>query len=293
VKHLVVFAAVRAAMAILAPLPRRVALWLGERGGRLAYHVAGERASMAARHARRAGPVGLDPRAGAMHMYANYGRYWAEALWTRASRLHEIELSTSVEGIEFVRAAKAAGSGMIFVLPHLGNWEIAGPVATREGVEAVAVAENLRNRRLRDWFVRLRNSLGIGIVLARSGILDELEAVIRRNGAVALLADRDLSGRGVGVLFFGEETTLPSGPIRLAMRTGAPLLPVASYFDGVGHRVVIRPPLRLTDGQGDEALRRGTRQVAAALEELIRVAPEQWHLLQPNWPSDRAAEGSG
>jgi phosphatidylinositol dimannoside acyltransferase len=287
VKHVIVFAAVRAAMAILAFLPRRVVLRLGEAGGRVAYRVAGRRAAMAARHARRADLAGQDPQVGARLMYANYGRYWAEALWTRPARRREIESTTRVEGIDHARAAKAAGTGMIFVLPHIGNWEIAGPVAGREGIEVVAVAENLRNRRLRDWFVRLRNSFGIGIVLARPGVLDELESVIRRNGAVALLADRDLSGRGVAVSFFGEETTLPSGPARLALRTGAPLLPAASYFDGIGHRLVIRPPLAGVAGEGDGAIRQVAQRMAGALEELIRVAPEQWHLLQPNWPSDR------
>jgi KDO2-lipid IV(A) lauroyltransferase len=115
-----------------------------------------------------------------------------------------------------------------------------------------------------------------------------LEEVIRGNGMVALLCDRDLRGRGVPVCFFGEETTLPAGPVTLALRTGAPVLPVAAYFrPNGGHRIVVHPPLELPEGHRPEDIREGTQRLAEALEAMIREAPEQWHLLQPNWPSDR------
>jgi phosphatidylinositol dimannoside acyltransferase len=117
-----------------------------------------------------------------------------------------------------------------------------------------------------------------------------LEQVLARNGAVALLCDRDLKGRGVAVEFFGERTTLPAGPVSLAIRTGAPLMPAAAYFGPDGtHRVVVRPPIELPEGvPRSEAIAEGTQLLAAELEALIRQAPEQWHLLQPNWPSDTA-----
>jgi phosphatidylinositol dimannoside acyltransferase len=68
----------------------------------------------------------------------------------------------------------------------------------------------------------------------------------------------------------------------LARRTGAPLLPTAIYFEGRGHHAVVGPPVPL-DGSVQEV----TRGLAVELEKLIRRAPEQWHLFQPNWPSDR------
>jgi phosphatidylinositol dimannoside acyltransferase len=117
----------------------------------------------------------------------------------------------------------------------------------------------------------------------------ELEAVLARGGAVALLCDRDLNGRGVAVDFFGERTTLPAGPVTLAHRTGATLLPAAAYFEpGGGHRVVVANPIAVDGGRRRaEVVAEGTQAVASAVEKLISAAPEQWHLLQPNWPSDR------
>jgi lauroyl/myristoyl acyltransferase len=105
---------------------------------------------------------------------------------------------------------------------------------------------------------------------------------------LALLSDRDLPGTGPEVEFFGERTTLPGGPATLALRTGAPVVPTAIYFDGPDNRhAVLLPPLDTSrQGKLRDDVQRVTQDLATALEVLIRRAPEQWHLLQPNWPSD-------
>ncbi len=212
----------------------------------------------------------------------------------RPRRAHGAWKRVTVEGLDRVLAARDAGSGMIFALPHLGNWEIAGTIALYEQIELLAVAEKLGSRRLVDWFVELRNMLGIQIVLADGTreVFRRMFSMIERGGAVALLSDRDLSGRGVEVDFFGEKTTLPGGAVSMGMRTGAPVFPVGSFFqEGRGHRVVDGPPISIpTEGSPDQRLSAGVQALAGALEDLVRVAPDQWHLLQPNWPSDRALQ---
>jgi KDO2-lipid IV(A) lauroyltransferase len=116
---------------------------------------------------------------------------------------------------------------------------------------------------------------------------------LRDNRIVCLLSDRDIEGDGVGVEFFGERTTLPGGPATLALRTGATLLPAAVYFrPGLDHLGVVRPAIEVERvGRLREDITRITQALAHELEQLIRVAPEQWHLLQPNWPSDRDRVG--
>lgn len=292
-RHRLGYLMLRAAAWLFALLPlsvaQRVGAWVAILGSAF---MPGRRA-MVARHAARLGTPPDRRRRAVRAVFAGYGRYWAEAFWVRPRRRRQIEATTVVTGLDQIRAAQAEGRGMIFALPHLGNWEFAGPIADQLEMELVAVAENLSNQHIREWFVRLRKSMGIGIVLAtgQAQVMRELEAVLARNGGVALVCDRDIKGRGVEVDFFGERTTLPAGPVALALRTGAALLPVGAFFDeGAGHHVVVRPPLILTRSDDRaEAVRRGTQQLATELEVLIRRAPEQWHLLQPNWPSDRAA----
>ncbi|MFP5332374.1 MAG: phosphatidylinositol mannoside acyltransferase [Acidimicrobiia bacterium] len=281
------YVAMRAGVAVVGILPFRVVVRLGELGGRLFALFDTGRRTMVRRHAVRIGVADVDRHV--RDTFAAYGRYWAEALWIRPRRRNFVDARTTDEGLEWIAAARDAGRGTIVALPHLGNWEYAAPVASRLGLEVVAVAENLRNHRIRNWFLRMRTSLDIGIILATGSgeVIRALEAVIARNGVVALLSDRDLKRRGVKVSFFGEETTLPAGPASLALRTGAPLLPVATYFTPDGHHVVVRPPVDIPqDGDRSDRIRIITQQLATEFESFIRAAPEQWHLLQPNWPSD-------
>ena len=111
---------------------------------------------------------------------------------------------------------------------------------------------------------------------------------------MCLLCDRDLVGNGVKVDFFGETTTVPSGPATLALRTGARLLPCATYLAADGHHVGRVAPAIPAEREG--RLRADVQRVTEALvremESFIRVAPEQWLLMQPNWPSDRAVSGA-
>jgi KDO2-lipid IV(A) lauroyltransferase len=280
----------RVAMGLVGALPRNVAIAMGSGLARFAAPFLRGRFAMAVRHASRLGAE--DPVERALEMFAAYGRYWAETFWVRPRRRAEIESSTTLEGREWLEKAKAGGRGIILALPHMGNWEFAGPVATTVGLDLVAVAENLANEHIRGWFVDLRRRMDIDIVLATgtASVMRELETRLNSGGSVALLCDRDLRGKGVSVPFFGEETTMPAGPVALALKTGSPILPAAAYFGPKGsHRIVVHPPVELPEAANRRAaLRVGTARVAAALERLIAAAPEQWHMLQPNWPSDRA-----
>ena len=130
--------------------------------------------------------------------------------------------------------------------------------------------------------------LGMSIVPLGAAAGAAVVRAIRDLHVTCLLCDRHVGGSGVEVDFFGEQTTLPAGPATLALRTGASLLPAAVYFDGKGHRGVVRPPVpteRSGGGLRDDVTRI-TQSLTTELEGLIRRAPEQWHLMQPNWPSD-------
>lgn len=289
------YSAFRVASAFFGVLPEWAMRWFGQVLGGFAWRRAEKRRSNAIRAMARV--FGEDPGHPspqtvevARSMFRSYGRYWAETFWIRPRRVGAIARHMDIEGIEHFRNALAKGTGVIFALPHVGNWEVAGNVAVAEGAELLAVAEKLDDDRIVDWFVGLRKELGIDVVIAsgREKVFEVCSNALRRNAAVALLADRNLSGRGVVLSFFGEETRLPVGPARLALETGAPIVPVGSFFKaGRGHRISLKSPIEVLPGDDVAAI---TVRVAAALEEVIREAPEQWHMVQPNWPSDRRAK---
>lgn len=274
-------------------LPKAAVRRVGRALGRGLSYVAADRFAMAQRHMRRAlGPDASDDavRTAARGLFASYGRYWAELFWFRPRRKAEIVATARVDGVADVYAARAAGRGVVLALPHLGTWDVAGAVAESIGLPVMAVAEDLPNRRIRDWFVAARRAMGIDVVIG--GGADTTKTLMRHlqeTGVVALVADRDVTGRGVEVEFFGELTTMPGGPAALADRTGAAIFPVAPRFArGGGYHMVIEPELPLPDAETrPERIRLGTQAFARRVEEMIRHDPEQWHVIQPIWPSDR------
>ncbi len=292
-KDRLAYYAARLATGAFGLLPEPVMRRLGYGVGYLASYYLPEKMAMAERHMRRVLGPGADATRAARRMFGWYGRYWAEVFWLRPRRAAAMLGHIDVTGWTAVNTALAKGNGVIFALPHLGNWELGGARARAEGVPILAVAEALANERLVEWFIGIRRRLGIDVVIASEGskVTRVLIEHLRRGGAVGLVCDRDLSGRGVTVEFFGEETTMPAGPLALADRTGAQVLPMATYFrDGPGLHMVIHDRVEIPDLPGrDERVARGTQALAAKFEEMISAAPPQWHLLVPNWPSDREA----
>ncbi|MAT05031.1 MAG: phosphatidylinositol mannoside acyltransferase [Acidimicrobiaceae bacterium] len=251
-----------------------------------------ERREMIERHLRRADPTmgGARLRRAVQLAFDSYTRYWLESFRLPHLPRRTVDRGMRVDGYDHVEAGLAGGKGVILALPHLGGWEWAGRWLVDRGLGVTAVVEAIEPPELFDWFKQLRSELGMNIVALGPSAGKEVLAALQRNDVVCLLSDRDIQRTGIEVEFFGETTTLPAGPATLALRTGAPLLPTAVYFTDRtdGHLGIVRPPIDTT--RFGERLRvdiaRVTQDLAAELEHLIRRAPYQWHLFQPNWPSD-------
>jgi KDO2-lipid IV(A) lauroyltransferase len=177
---------------------------------------------------------------------------------------------------------------VILALPHLGNWDVAGAWLASAGYPVTVVAEPGPGGDEPVEELRGLDRLGMRVVALGPDAARRLLGDLHENRVVCLVADRDMSGDGVDVEFFGEPTRLPGGPALLALRTGAPLLPAGCYFGaGRRHSARILEPLPTgREGRLRDDVTRVTQQLAHRFEELIRAAPDQWVLMQPNWPSD-------
>ncbi|HUG74394.1 MAG TPA: phosphatidylinositol mannoside acyltransferase [Acidimicrobiia bacterium] len=285
------YAVYRVLSGLFGLLPEPVMRRMGHGIGWAASFIARRRFAMAVRHQTRVLGSSADARRSARRVFIHYGRYWAEVFWMRARRREAALARTQMDGVHNLHDAVATGRGVVLALPHMGNWEIGGLRAAREGARVLAVAEDLGNQHIVRWFIEMRAMLEIDIVIARagSGVSRALLDRLNNGGVIALLCDRDIGGKGIPAVVFGEPTTLPAGPVALADRSGAVLLPAGTYFnEGAGHRFDIHPPLEIPDLPDSGArVAAGTQRLAEVMEEIIGVAPEQWHLVQPNWPSDR------
>ena len=228
----------------------------------------------------------------------SYARYWCETF--RLPSMNHDALRAAVgphiEGLAHVEAALAAGRGMILALPHCGNWDVAGVWLVGRCGSFATVAERLRPESLYRRFVAYRESLGFEILPLTGGAEPAGETLARRlraNGAVCLVADRDLGAGGVRVSFFGEPAKLPVGPARLADRTGAALLPVGLWFTERGWGFRVHPPVAVSSVTGPSvtgpSVLAATQAVADAFAADIAEHPHDWHMLQPLWLADRQA----
>jgi lauroyl/myristoyl acyltransferase len=217
----------------------------------------------------------------------SYFRYWCEMFRLPDMTREEIDRKVVTHNEEIFWAAVESGRGIVAALPHMGNWDFAGAWATSRGIPMTAVAERLRPERLFDRFVAHRAALGIE-VLPVTGGPDPMTALTERLAAgrvIGLVADRDLSARGVDVTFLGEPTRMPAGPAALAVRTGATLLPVTMWYDGPSMHIRFHEPLERTGGQR-QAIRELTQRLADVFAQAILEHPEDWHMLQPLWLAD-------
>lgn len=220
----------------------------------------------------------------------SYARYWREAF--RLPGMDPVALAQRIEdsaqGVEHVRAAMRAGKGAILALPHSGNWDLAGVWVVQRIGPPTVVNERLRPESLLRRFVRFREGLGFEIIPLSGGAtppFDLLAERLREGRIVGLLGERDLSGTGVPVTFFGEWTRMPAGPARLAIDTGAPLLPVHCWFTPDGWGFSIGAPIDVSGG-----VDRATQLLADRFAANIAAHPADWHMLQPLWTADFSPE---
>jgi lauroyl/myristoyl acyltransferase len=291
------YAAYRAGSAIARLLPKPIIPPFTDVAAFVAARAMDGRRDMVVRHQKRVRPE-LSPdelQHAADEVFRSYTQYWIESFRLPGTPAHVLDAGLVTEGFEHVRAAYDAGNGVITAMPHLGAWEWSAFWLTAcEHIDVTTVVEPVQPPELADWFVDLRERLGMEIVPLGPDSGTRVARALKAGRLLSLVCDRDIAGGGVEVEFFGELTTLPAGPATLALRSGAPLMAATCFFEGDGHRGVVRPPIDTTrQGKLRDDVARITQVLAYELEELIRLAPEQWHLLQPNWPSDRSATESG
>jgi len=282
----------------LAAMPEPVAMALGNRVGDVLFAVRDDQRRMVSANLARV--LDADPSDQALldrwarRSFRAYARYWVEGARLGRTSPSVVEERTFVQGLEYLADGVAAGQGVIMALPHVGSWEYGGAFLATQDLPMTSVAERLEPPELFEFFVKQRAAMGLTIIPLDASSGSAVMSTLRSGGLVGLLSDRDVVGNGIEVEFFGEPTTMPAGPATLALRTGARLVTGAVYSGpGADHRAIVEPPLDTTrQGSLRRDVARLTQQIATRFEGLIRRAPEQWHVFQPLWLSDRGGESA-
>ena len=277
----------------------RIARSLPERLGRRVFLAAAHlhhrfgsktRATVAANFSRVLGrPADSDVvRSAVREAFELYWRYWLDTFRLRTMTPAEFEKRMEYEGLEHIDRALEAGNGVVTVLPHMGNWDAAGRWLSLNGYRVISVAEAVQPERLLDLFMRHREELGLKILTLEGGggTGKKLARRLAENWIVALVADRDLSGKGIEVEMFGAERKLPVGPALLSLQSGAALLVCPVYTTDDGWFCRVGAPIEI-DRTGEMRKDVGalTRAMGAEFERAIAARPADWHMFQPAWES--------
>jgi phosphatidylinositol dimannoside acyltransferase len=221
----------------------------------------------------------------------SYARYWLEVFRLPVIPVERLVSGMQEEGeIETTLGYIKAGRGVIFALPHMGNWDQAGAwIIARGAGSFTTVMERLKPESVYERFVAFREGLGMEVLPASGGNsrFGVLAQRLRAGKVVCLPADRDVTGSGIEVDFFGEKARMMPGPAALAVQTGAALVPAVLWYTEDGWGVYLYPEIEVpADGDRKQKAAVMTQRLADVFAEGISKHPADWHMLQPVFTAD-------
>jgi len=192
-----------------------------------------------------------------------------------------------------IEEARQRGKGLIIAGAHTGNFDLGILALALRGLEVQVLGLAAPPAGGFSLMDRMRTRAGIHLTSISVPALREAIKRLRAGGAVLTGVDRPVGGEETPVEFFGRPALMPTGHVRLALKTDAAILVTGPYRDAQGRTVArLSPPLEMVrTGDAEEDLRVNLRRVAAWLEEFIRPRPEQWAMFVPVWPGGESGHG--
>jgi phosphatidylinositol dimannoside acyltransferase len=236
--------------------------------------------------------TGAELRALSRESMRSYARYWLEMFRLPVTPVERLVKGTDASGdIQVAMDYLRAGRGVIFALPHMGNYDQAGAWIIDQGAGSfTTVMERLKPESLYDKFFAFREGLGMEVLPASGGVVNAFGVLAERLRAgklVCLVADRDVTGSGTEVDYFGEKARIMGGSAALAERTGAALFPAILWYEGDCWGIYVDKEIRVPpEGDRKQKVARMTQELAHAFEAGIRAHPADWHMLQRVFVAD-------
>ena len=222
-------------------------------------------------------------------VFRNFAMYLVDFFLFRRLNRDSIRRWIQIEGLEQMQEPIRRGRGAIGLTAHLGNFEMAGAVLSLMGLPMYAIVFTHQNPRVNAFFSRQRSRVGVrGIPIHRKNQRQTFEAalrVLKGNGVLALVGDRDYFQHGLELPLFGRTMRIPRGLASFSIRTGAPIVPAFLVREPDGkYRLVLEPAIPIPQGMSkEEAVRKLTEDCLEVMARYIRKYPTQWYLFQEFW----------
>jgi lauroyl/myristoyl acyltransferase len=217
--------------------------------------------------------------------FRNHAKAYADLMQLPTMSVQTMRPLLKVDGMEHLEEARAIGKGVLVVSCHMGSYEVVSAIWSATLTPVSFFAEELEPRALFEWYRDTRARLGISVLtLDHGGIRKVLQALHEKEMVITAI-DRDITGTGHPMPFFGRLAPIPLGPAAIALRLGTPLFPVCVYrlpddtYKAEGAQLVFAKDTGNPKADQVEA----TQRVLSQIETFIRRHPDQWHVPHRIW----------
>jgi lauroyl/myristoyl acyltransferase len=217
--------------------------------------------------------------------FRNHAKAYADLMQLPTMSVQTMRPLLKMDGLEYLEEARAIGKGVLVVSCHMGSYEVVSAIWSATLTPVSFFAEELEPRALFEWYRDTRARLGISVLtLDHGGIRKVLQALHDKEMVITAI-DRDITGTGHPMPFFGRLAPIPLGPAAIALRLGTPLFPVCVYrmpddtYKAEGSPLVFAKDTGNSKADQVEA----TQQVLSRIENFIRRHPDQWHVPHRIW----------
>jgi lauroyl/myristoyl acyltransferase len=218
--------------------------------------------------------------------FRNHAKAYADLMLLPKANVDVMRSLLRFKGLEHFDVARAMGKGVLAVTCHMGSYEVVGAIWSATESPVNIFAEELEPEPLFEWYKQTRARLGISVLTLDHGGIRRVLQALREKETVITAIDRDITGSGYLMPFFGRLAPIPLGPAAIALRMGTPLFPVCVYRMPDDTYTVEGAPLVLPESTGNPRVDqvRITQELLGHLERFIREHPEQWHVPHRIWP---------
>jgi Kdo2-lipid IVA lauroyltransferase/acyltransferase len=294
-KERLAYAFVWVVLKMVGLLPRSVARAVGTIVARILLAVSTKLRKTAEFNLRLAFPDWTDTQRKATLRGMTRSLGWMAAEFARmpSYSAENIEETIVLDGHENFLEGQRRGKGLLFLTAHLGAWELSSYAHALYGHPLHYMARPLDNARL-DALVNHYRSISGNVPIFKNESARAMLKILKDAGTVGILADQNtMPQEGVFVDFFGTPACTTAGIARVALHTGAAVVPGYAVWDATlnKYRLRFEPPLELIrTGDTDRDILENTQQFAKVTEEIIRKYPEQWVWIHARWKTRPAGE---
>ena len=218
--------------------------------------------------------------------FRHHAKAYADLMMLPRTHVETMRPRLHVKGAEYLEEARALGKGVLVVSCHMGSYEVCAAIWSATLAPVSFFAEELEPRELFEWYRETRARLGISVLTLDFGGIRKVLQALQDQEMVITAIDRDITGTGHVMPFFGKPAPIPLGPAAIALRLGTPLFPVCVYRLPDDSYMAEGAPLVYAKSTGDARADqvRATEQVLRQIERFIQQHPEQWHVPHRIWP---------